>query len=151
MKRKSEILGRVMRALASFTVSYAFVVIAYVLISNMGIFDPIDNKMALQLMCICLVIAVLHFILGFWGTAFSPWYFLLNFGVVVAVVLFMGIVVFDFLVMDIAFFACLAVMLVVVFAGTYLIAYFEDWKKVQEINEMIRKKKAQSAAAPKDL
>lgn len=63
------------------------------------------------------------------------------FGVVVAVVLFMGIVIFDFLVMDITFFVCLAVMLVIVFAGTYLIAYFEDWKKVQEINKMIRENK----------
>lgn len=144
-------MGRIMKALASFTVSYAFVVIAYVLISYMGIFDPIDNKMALQLMCTCLMIAVIHFILGFFETMFSPWFFLLNFGVVVAVVLFMGIVVFDFLVMDITFFVCLAVMLVVVFAGTYLIAYFEDWKKVQEINEMIRQNKGESETAPKNL
>ena len=144
MKRKSEIPGRVMKALASFTVSYAFVIIAYVLISCMGVFDPIDNQMALELMCVCLVIAVIHFILGFFETAFSPCFFLLNFGVVVAVVLFMGIVVFDFLVMNIVFFACLAVMLVAVLTGTYLIAYFEDWKKVQEINRMIRKNKEQS-------
>lgn len=54
-----------MKALASFTVSYAFVIIAYVLISCMGVFDPIDNQMALELMCVCLVIAVIHFILGF--------------------------------------------------------------------------------------
>jgi len=140
-KRKLEILDRVIKALASFTVSYAFVVIAYVLISYMGVFDPIDNKMALQLMCICLVIAVLHFIFGFLEIKSSPLYFLLYFGVVVAVVLFMGIVIFDFLVMDITFFVCLAVMLVIVFAGTYLIAYFEDWKKVQEINKMIRENK----------
>lgn len=130
-----------MKALASFTISYAFVVIAYVLISNMGIFDPIDNQMALQLMCICLVIAVIHFVMGFFEIKSGWKFFLLHFGVVVTVVLFMGIVVYDFFVMSAAFFGCLAVMLVVVFAGTYLIAYFDDWKKVQEINKMIQQNK----------
>lgn len=130
-----------MKALASFTVSYAFVVMMYVLISDMGIFDPIDNQTALQLMCICLVIAVIHFVMGFFEVISVPKFFLLYFGVVVAVVLFMGIVVYDFLVMSAAFFACLAGMLVVVFAGTYLIAYFDDWKKVQEINKMIQQNK----------
>lgn len=138
MKRRVQILDRIMKALASFTISYAFVVIAYVLISNMGIFDPIDNQMALQLMCICFVIAAIHFVMGFLEIKSSPCFFLLYFGVVVAVVLFMGIVVYDFFVMSAAFFACLAVMLVVVFVGTYLIAYFDDWKKVQEINKMIQ-------------
>lgn len=141
MKRKVEIIDRVMKALASFTVSYAFVVMMYVLISDMGIFDPIDNQTALQLMCICLVIAVIHFVMGFFEVRSVPKFFLLYFGVVVAVVLFMGIVVYDFLVMSAAFFACLAGMLVVVFAGTYLIAYFDDWKKVQEINKMIQQNK----------
>lgn len=141
MKRKTEILDRIIRALASFTVSYAFVVIVYVLISDMGIFDPINNQMALQLMCICLVIAVIHFVMGFFEIKSSPKFFVLYFGVVVAVVLFMGIVVYDFLVMSAAFFVCLAVMLVIVFAGTYLIAYFDDWKKVQEINKMIQQNK----------
>lgn len=141
MKRKVEIIDRVMKALASFTVSYAFVVMMYVLISDMGIFDPIDNQTALQLMCICLVIAVIHFVMGFFEVISVPKFFLLYFGVVVAVVLFMGIVVYDFLVMSAAFFACLAGMLVVVFAGTYLIAYFDDWKKVQEINKMIQQNK----------
>lgn len=141
MKRKAEILDRIMKALASFTISYAFVVIAYVLISDMGIFDPIDNRMAIQLMCICLVIAVIHFVIGFFEIKSSSKFFLLYFGVVVAVVLFMGIVVYDFLVMSVAFIVCLAVMLVVVFVGTYLIAYFDDWKKVQEINKMIQQNK----------
>lgn len=141
MKRKVEIIDRVMKALASFTVSYAFVVMMYVLISDMGIFDPIDNQTALQLMCICFVIAVIHFAMGFFEVRSVPKFFLLYFGVVVAVVLFMGIVVYDFLVMSAAFFACLAGMLVVVFAGTYLIAYFDDWKKVQEINKMIQQNK----------
>ena len=141
MKRKVEILDRVIKALASFTISYAFVVIAYVLISNMGIFDPINNQMALQLMCICLVIAAIHFVLGFFEITSGFWFCLLYFGVVVAVVLFMGIVVYDFVVMSAAFIVCLAGMLVVVFAGTCLIAYFDDWKKVQEINKMIQQNK----------
>lgn len=141
MNRKVEILDRIIRALASFTVSYAFVVIVYVLISDMGIFDPIDNQMALQLMCICLVIAVIHFVMGFFEIKSGFLLFLIYFGVVVAVVLFMGIVVYDFFVMSAAFLVCLAVMLVVVFAGTYLIAYFDDWKKVQEINKIIQQNK----------
>jgi len=132
-----------MKALASFTISYAFVVIAYVLISDMGIFDPIDNQMALRLMCICLVIAGIHFVMGFFEIKSSFRFFLLYFGVVVAVVLFMGIVVYDFFVMSFAFFVYLAGMLVVVFAGTYLIVYFDDWKKVQEINKMIQQNKKQ--------
>lgn len=141
MKRKFEIADRIMKALASFTISYAFVVIIYVLISNIGVFDPIDNQTALRLMSICFWIAVIHFVIGFFEIKSGSVFFLINFGVVVAVVLFMGIVVYDFLVMNFAFFACLAVMLIIVFAGTYLIAYFEDWKKVREINKIIREKK----------
>lgn len=141
MKRKVEILDRVIKALASFTISYAFVVITYVLISAMGIFDPIDNQMALQLMCICLVIAAIHFVLGFFEIKSVLCFCLLYFGVVVAVVFFMGIVVYDFLVMRFAFIVCLTGMLVVVFAGTCLITYFEDWKKVQEINKLIQQNK----------
>ena len=137
MKQELRIGSRVLKALESFTVSYAFVVITYVLISYMGVFDPINNDMALQLMYICLVIAVIHFIMGIFDIKSTQQFWLLYFGVVVAVVLFMGIVVFDFFKMNITFFVCLAVMLVIVFAGTYLIAYFEDWKKVQEINRII--------------
>lgn len=141
MKRKLKILGRVIKALASFTVSYAFVIITYVLISYMGIFDPINNERALQLLSMCLAVAVVHFGIGFLDIK-SVWGFcLVYFGVVVAVVLFMGIVIYDIFEMSAVFFVCLAAMLIIVFAGTFLIAYFDDWMKVQEINEIIRQKK----------
>lgn len=139
MKNKIGILGRIKKALESFTISYAFVIMAYVLISNMGVFDPIDNEMALQLMGTCFVIAIVHFIMGFWEIKSYAVQYFLYFGAVAAAVLFMGGVVYRFFIMNAAFFICLAVMLVVVFSATYLIAYYDDWKKVQEINEMIRK------------
>ena len=141
MKQKLKLLDRVIKALASFTVSYAFVVITYVLISNMGIFAPLNNETAVQLMCMCLVVAVVHFGIGFLNIKSIARFCLLYFVAVVAVVLFMGFVVYHIFEATFAFFVCLAVMLIVVFAGTYLIAYFDDWKKVQEINEIIQQKK----------
>ena len=141
MKQKLKLLDRVIKALASFTVSYAFVVITYVLISNMGIFAPLNNETAVQLMCMCLVVAVVHFGIGFLNIKSIARFCLLYFVAVVAVVLFMGFVVYHIFEATFGFFVCLAVMLIVVFAGTYLIAYFDDWKKVQEINEIIQQKK----------
>lgn len=138
MKKTLGVMDRIMKALASFSVSYAFVIMIYVLISYFGVFDPINNKMAVRLMCICFVIAVIHFAMGFLEIKASAVWFLLYFGVVAAVVLFMGLFVYDFFKMNVSFFVCLAVMLVVVFAGTYLIAYFGDLKKIWEINEIIR-------------
>ena len=138
MKKTLGVMDRIMKALASFSVSYAFVIMIYVFISNFGVFDPINNKMAVQLMCICFVIAVIHFAMGFLEIKTSAVWFLVYFGVVAAVVLFMGLFVYDFFKMNVSFFVCLAVMLVVVFAGTYLIAYFGDLKKIWEINEIIR-------------
>ena len=138
MKKTLGVMDRIMKALASFSVSYAFVIMIYVFISNFGVFDPINNKMAVQLMCICFVIAVIHFAMGFLEIKASAVWFLLYFGVVAAVVLFMGLFVYDFFKMNVSFFVCLAVMLVVVFAGTYLVAYFGDLKKIREINEIIR-------------
>lgn len=141
MERKTTIVNRVIRALASFTVSYALVIIFYVFISNMGVFDPIDNRTAVQLLCTCFVIALVHFILGFFDIKSNITFFLLYFGAEAAIVLFMGFWVYDFFLMNAAFFIWLAGMLIAVFAGTYLIAYYEDWKKVQEINEIIRQTK----------
>lgn len=138
MKKTLGVMDRIMKALASFSVSYAFVIMIYVFISNFGVFDPINNKMAVQLMCICFVIAVIHFAMGFLEIKASAVWFLAYFGVVAAVVLFMGLFVYDFFKMNVSFFVCLAVMLVVVFAGTYLVAYFGDLKKIWEINEIIR-------------
>ena len=138
MKKTLGVMDRIMKALASFSVSYAFVIMIYVFISNFGVFDPINNKMAVQLMCICFVIAVIHFAMGFLEIKTSAVWFLVYFGVVAAVVLFMGLFVYDFFKMNVSFFVCLAVMLVVVFAGTYLVAYFGDLKKIWEINEIIR-------------
>lgn len=138
MKKTLGVMDRIMKALASFSVSYAFVIMIYVFISNFGVFDPINNKMAVQLMCICFVIAVIHFAMGFLEIKTSAVWFLAYFGVMAAVVLFMGLFVYDFFKMNVSFFVCLAVMLVVVFAGTYLVAYFGDLKKIWEINEIIR-------------
>lgn len=138
MKKTLGVMDRIMKALASFSVSYAFVIMIYVFISNFGVFDPINNKMAVQLMCICFVIAVIHFAMGFLEIKTSAVWFLAYFGVVAVVVLFMGLFVYDFFKMNVSFFVCLAVMLVVVFAGTYLVAYFGDLKKIWEINEIIR-------------
>lgn len=141
MEKKFGIIERIKKALESFTISYAFVIMAYVLISNAGVFDPIDNEMALQLMCVCLVIAVFHFLLGFMNIKSGIAMYLLYFGVEMAVALFMGFVVYDFFLLNTMFFICLALMLAAVFAGTFLLAYYDDWKKAQEINEMIRQRK----------
>ncbi|MDE7324651.1 MAG: hypothetical protein K2N73_18425 [Lachnospiraceae bacterium] len=141
MKSKMCIRDRIIKALASFTVSYAFVVIAYVVISSMGVFDPIDNEMAFQLLGTCFVTGVIHFAMGFLNIRSNICFLLLYFGTVVAVVFFMGLVVYDYFLMNVTFFVCLAAMLVVVFVGTYLIAYYDDWKKVQEINQIIQKNK----------
>lgn len=141
MKKKINIMDRIMRALQSFAVSYAFVVITYVAVSALGVFSPIDNTMAVRLMSICLVIAVIHFALGFLEPKRVTVFHLICFVVMVAVVLFMGGVVYDFFPLNLTFFVCLGVMLVVVFAGTYLVAYFDDWKKIREINEIIRQNK----------
>ena len=138
MEKKVHITSRVFKAIVSFTVSYAFVVIMYVLISEIGVFDPIDNEKAIQLMCICLVIAVFHFIIGFWNIQSEVLFISLYFGVVVAVVGFMGIFVYKFLAMNFTFLVCLAIMLCIVFLGTFLVAYYEDCKKINEINEMIK-------------
>lgn len=141
MEKKGYMVGRVLRTIASFALSYAFVIMVYVLISEIGIFDPIDNKRAIQLMGICFVIAVFHFIIGFWNIQSVLLMIALYFGVVVIVVGFMGGVVFDFLNLNAAFLICLAIMLLLVFAATFLLAYYEDYKKIGEINEMIRKNK----------
>ncbi len=141
VERKTTIVSRIIKALASFTVSYAFVIIFYVFISNLGIFDPIDNRTAVQLMYTCLAVALVHFILGFFHIKSNFIFFLLYFGVEAVIVLFMGFLVYDFFIMNAAFFVWLTGMLIAVFAGTYLIAYYEDWKKVQEINEIIRQTK----------
>jgi len=141
VKERFGIIDRIIKALESFGVSYAFVIIIYVLISNFGVFDPIDNEMAFQLMCVCFVIAVIHFVMGFYEIKTNTAFFFSYFAVVIAVVLFMGLFVYDFFKMNVSFFICLAVMLIVVFAGTYLIAYFGDLKKVREINEIIQQNK----------
>ena len=141
MKEKFGVMDRIIKALASFSVSYAFVIIIYVFISNLGVFDPINNEMAVQLMCICFVIAVIHFAMGFLEIKTGALWFLSYFAVVAAVVLFMGFFIYDFFKMSVSFFVCLAVMLAAVFAGTYLVAYFGDLKKIWEINEIIRQNK----------
>lgn len=135
-------MDRIVKALESFAVSYAFVIIIYVLISSFGVFSPIDNERAVQLMCICLVIAAVHFVMGFFAAKSGAGFYLICFLEVVAVVVFMGVAVYDFFVMDFTFIACLAVMLIIVFAATYLVAYFDDWKKIREINEIIRQNKS---------
>lgn len=140
MKNKFGITDRIIKALESFTISYAFVIMIYVLISSMGVFDPIGNEMAVKLLGICLVIAIVHFFMGFLDIKSYTLFRFLYFVVEVAVVLFMGLVVYDgFFIINVTFFICLFVMLIVVFIGTYLIAFYGDWKKVQEINEIIRK------------
>jgi len=141
VKGKYGIIDRIIKALESFSVSYAFVIIVYVLISNFGVFDPIDNQMAFRLMCICFVIAVIHFVMGFFEVKTNTSFFFSYFTVVIAVVLFMGLFVYDFFKMDVSFFVCLAVMLIVVFTGTYLVAYFSDLKKIREINKIIQQNK----------
>lgn len=139
MKKKGYITGRVMKTIASFTISYAFVVMMYVLISEIGVFTPIDNARAIQLLRICFVIAVFHFIIGFWNIQSSILMFSLYFGVVVVVVGVMGAVVYDFFDLNAAFFVCLAIMLLLVFVATFLLTYYEDYKKIGEINEIIKK------------
>ncbi len=132
-------MDRMIKAFERFAISYAFVIIIYVLISIAGIFDPLGNEMALQLMCVCLVIAVLHLGLGFLPIKSERALCFLYFVVEAMVVMFMGFVVFDFFVMSITFFLYLGGMLVAVFVGTYLISYHDDWKKAEEINEIIRR------------
>lgn len=132
-------MDRMIKAFERFAISYAFVIIMYVLISIAGIFDPLGNEMALQLMCVCLVIAVLHLGLGFLPIKSERALCFLYFVVEAMVVMFMGFVVFDFFVMSITFFLYLGGMLVAVFVGTYLISYHDDWKKAKEINEIIRR------------
>lgn len=132
-------MDRMIKAFERFAISYAFVIIMYVLISIAGIFDPLGNEMALQLMCVCLVIAVLHLGLGFLPIKSERALCFLYFVVEAMVVMFMGFVVFDFFVMSITFFLYLGGMLVAVFVGTYLISYHDDWKKAEEINEIIRR------------
>lgn len=136
---RMKIMDRMIKAFERFAISYAFVIIIYVLISIAGIFDPLGNEMALQLMCVCLVIAVLHLGLGFLPIKSERALCFLYFVVEAMVVMFMGFVVFDFFVMSITFFLYLGGMLVAVFVGTYLISYHDDWKKAEEINEIIRR------------
>ena len=47
MEKKGNYISRVLKTIVSFTISYAFVVIMYVLISEIGVFDPIDNQKAI--------------------------------------------------------------------------------------------------------
>lgn len=136
---RMKMMDRMIKAFERFAISYAFVIIIYVLISIAGIFDPLGNEMALQLMCVCLVIAVLHLGLGFLPIKSERALCFLYFVVEAMVVMFMGFVVFDFFVMSITFFLYLGGMLVAVFVGTYLISYHDDWKKAEEINEIIRR------------
>lgn len=136
---RMKMMDRMIKAFERFAISYAFVIIIYVLISIAGIFDPLGNEMALQLMCVCLVIAVLHLGLGFLPIKSERALCFLYFVVEAMVVMFMGFVVFDFFVMSITFFLYLGGMLVAVFVGTYLISYHDDWKKAKEINEIIRR------------
>lgn len=136
---RMKMMDRMIKAFERFAISYAFVIIMYVLISIAGIFDPLGNEMALQLMCVCLVIAVLHLGLGFLPIKSERALCFLYFVVEAMVVMFMGFVVFDFFVMSITFFLYLGGMLVAVFVGTYLISYHDDWKKAEEINEIIRR------------
>ncbi len=141
MEKKGNYISRVLKTIVSFTISYAFVVIMYVLISEIGVFDPIDNQKAIQLLGICFVIAAFHFIIGFWNIQSGILMVSLYFGVVVVVVGVMGGVVYDFLDMNAAFLVCLTIMLLIVFTATFLLAYYEDCKKVWEINEIIKKNK----------
>lgn len=138
LKNKLGMAERIVKALESFMVSYGMVILLYVLISGMGVFDPITNQGALRLLCICFVIAVCHFLLGFVELKSFGLYLALFFGVEVLVVLFMGVAVFRFFYLNLRFFLFLGIMLVAVFAGTYLIAYTKDFKKIQEINEIIK-------------
>ena len=141
MEKKGNYISRVLKTIVSFTISYAFVVIMYVLISEIGVFDPIDNQKAIQLLSICFVIAAFHFIIGFWNIQSGILMVSLYFGVVVVVVGVMGGVVYDFLDMNAAFLVCLTIMLLIVFTATFLLAYYEDCKKVWKINEIIKKNK----------
>ena len=129
MEKKGNYISRVLKTIVSFTISYAFVVIMYVLISEIGVFDPIDNQKAIQLLSICFVIAAFHFIIGFWNIQSGILMVSLYFGVVVVVVGVMGGVVYDFLDMNAAFLVCLTIMLLIVFTATFLLAYYEDCKK----------------------
>lgn len=138
LKNKLGMAERIVKALESFMVSYGMVILLYVLISGMGVFDPITNQGALRLLCICFVIAVCHFLLGFFEIKCFGLYLALFFGVEVLVVLFMGFAVFQFFDLNLRFFLFLGLMLVAVFAGTYLIAFTKDFKKIQEINEIIK-------------
>lgn len=134
-----KMMDRILKALASFAISYAFVIIIYVLISNAGVFEPLGNEMALQLMWVCFVIAFFHFVIGFLPVKSERVMCFLYFAVEIIVVMFMGFIVFDFFTMSLTFFVYLGAMLVAAFAGTYLIAYYDDWKKAEEINEIIRR------------
>ena len=138
LKNKLGMAERIVKALESFMVSYGMVIFLYVLISGMGVFEPITNQVALRLLSICFVIAVFHFLLGFLEIKPFGLYVALFFGVEVVVVLFMGLVVFRFFNLNLKFFLFLGGMLVAAFAGTYLIAYAKDLKNIQEINEMIK-------------
>ena len=119
MEKKGNYISRVLKTIVSFTISYAFVVIMYVLISEIGVFDPIDNQKAIQLLSICFVIAAFHFIIGFWNIQSGILMVSLYFGVVVVVVGVMGGVVYDFLDMNAAFLVCLTIMLLIVFTATF--------------------------------
>lgn len=138
LKNKLGMAERIVKALESFMVSYGMVIFLYVLISGMGVFEPITNQGALRLLSICFVIALCHFLLGFVEIRPFGLYLALFFGVEVFVVLFMGLVVFHFFDLNLRFFAFLGGMLVVTFAGTYVIAFAKDWKNIQEINEIIK-------------
>lgn len=135
------ITGKMNEMLISFSVSFTLVIILYVIINEMGIFGSLDNERVIQLMWCCLAVAIVHALLNLIETKVFTIGILYRFFAMVAVVLFMGIVVYKWFPMDATFFVYLVLMLTIVFLGTFLIVYLDEVKQAYEINQMIQKRR----------
>jgi len=131
--------GRIKLFLENFAISFTTVMMAYVFLSSIGVWDEITGKNLAEIMLICFLVSLCHFILSlFHFSSFLLWH-LLYFISMLAVVFGVGGFVLDLIDLDFTNCMVMIVLLIIVYLLVYLVAYLDHYRKAREINRLIEK------------
>ena len=121
-----------------FSVSFTVVMIIYPIFSKLGLFVPINDTIVFQILAICLLVALSQ-TLSLMITVNSTFlYYFVQFVDVYIVIMILGAGIFKIFPISLRGFIIPAIFAVIVFVLVGLFEYISAYKKVQEINQIIK-------------
>lgn len=129
---------RIIQAFERFTISFTMLVIFYLLFLNLG-FEELDSVMVKRLLYICAAVAVAQLITNYLLRRSLYLQMVVAFVDMVVVVFFMGIVVFHIFEISLSLILIILGLLILIFFFTSVFSYLIDYKKIMEINQIIKR------------